>query len=80
MKKITFLLLTTLMMACSSSSNEVTKESELIYDVTIYNYNGDVLDSFKVKHFEELDNGSIFFKQDGTRVFYSLPVKVEWSK
>jgi len=80
MRKIGFVILSTLMMACSSPSDGVTEQSELIYDVTIYNYNGDELDSFQAQDFQEWDNGSIFFKQDGTRVFYSLPVKVEWSK
>lgn len=77
MKKIGFLLLATLMMACSSPSDGVIEQSELIYNVTIYNYNGDEVDSFQAQKFDEWDNGSLFFKQDGTRVFYSLPLKVE---
>ena len=63
------------MVACSSPSVDVVEESELIYDFIVYNYNGEVVDSFKA---QEWDNGSIFIKQDGTKVFYSLPLKVEY--
>lgn len=75
MKKIGFIVLTFLMVACSSPSVDVVEESELIYDFIVYNYNGEVVDSFKA---QEWDNGSIFIKQDGTKVFYSLPLKVEY--
>jgi len=78
MKKIGFIVLTFLMVACSSPSVDVVEESELIYDFIVYNYNGEVVDSFKAQEFQEWDNGSIFIKQDGTKVFYSLPLKAEY--
>lgn len=81
MKKIiTITLALTVLSACRNTNLTDDKQYETKYNVTIYTEKGDTLETFKATKFKEWDNGSKFVKKDGTSVFYSLPVKVEFKK